>query len=1222
MWFAFPRAGRRWRFELVLVVVLACFVGVPAAGAGNEDVNPDRSTLDASDPDGASGGRINGLAEVPGTNQTFYAATEWGGLYRTTNGGLNWAPLNLHRPTAAWDVAVDPSNTNRVYATSFYDGRAAPLSGINVSTDAGATWTHPATANPPAAFNCAAARRNEPSAFGISVDPATNANVYVGTNCGVAISTDSGGTWTYVDPTPASTASDVWDVVVHDGGLIDVCGDDGHLRSTNGGTSWTASTGLPNGLCSLAVSPDESYVLFAVASDNVFYETDNANAANPTWAARGSPEMNRRQGRIPFVATNQRPGAAFDLWFSDVSLYRDGCTTPSPAAAGGTPRCPIGYTTAPCPGCTPAVTYATPPTGWAGPFTRTAGAHDDAGDIAFDTQGGADRCPELYSSDGGVYYNTDNGGDCHNPNWEQPNVTPHATWLFSMAGVNVAGDANENFYFGLQDDGSFFTMNLGAATPGWTNADCCDIFDFVADATRVVRTTCCVNRQATLRRSATNLSGSVAVSTQPPGTMPQFNFLDFIDQYGANNYAAVTNQGLYLTTDITANPTVWTQMGAGTTPAGGFCGVQAGVSGATISFYAQTACPAGRSGNTSQLWRFDGTTASGTWTNVTPVGQVHVWAVDPNNPGRLYMANGTGTFFSTDSGATWTSDPELDALMRGGGDFPYTNQRGPTNFTGFNGYIQPSLFAFDPENANTIVAGGRDSGVFLSVDGGTNWSLVTNPRTPGNTGLTHLPRPYFAYFDREPASQLLVYVGTEGRGVWRIRLTLPVADAGGPYSTQEGTDKVLDGSGSSDPDGGALTYQWDLDEDGVYGEAGETGVNPTFTSVGQDRVWNVCLKVTDPDGGYDVDCTTVTVTNVAPSVVDLASNGPKPENSAITVTGKITDPGWLETLTATIDWGDGTPEQTIMGGTLENVRPDATLTFSVSHTYGDDGVFTAQVCGQDDDTETCQNIALTVTNVNPTATIDQTGTVLINGIPVFITNAGNSITLKGRSTDPGSDDLTLTWDWDDGPPAPDVSTLYLNDPSINPDPDPSPTINPRDVTDEQVHAFAACLYTVTFAAADDDSGTASASVKLIVTGNATKPRSSGYWQHQYRAKPPIDFTIETLECYLEIVNFVSNVFSETRPAATIPAAWEVLKMGGGTTARDHLDRELMEALLNFANGGVKYNQLVDTNNDHTNDTPFLAVIVSAETVRNDPASTKKQLTQWRQILQQLNAGAS
>ena len=143
------------------------------------DINPNQSTLDPGDPDGASGGRVNGLASVPGDNRIFYAASEWGGIYKSVDAGRKWVRLDRHLPTVTWDVEVNRERPNTVYATSFYDGRVNSLAGINVSTDGGNTWSRPSTATPPAKL-CAAARREEPSAFGISVDSDKPANVFSG----------------------------------------------------------------------------------------------------------------------------------------------------------------------------------------------------------------------------------------------------------------------------------------------------------------------------------------------------------------------------------------------------------------------------------------------------------------------------------------------------------------------------------------------------------------------------------------------------------------------------------------------------------------------------------------------------------------------------------------------------------------------------------------------------------------------------------------------------------------------------------------------------------------------------------------------------------------------------------------------------------------------------------------------------------------------------------
>jgi hypothetical protein len=146
-----------------------------------------------------------------------------------------------------------------------------------------------------------------------------------------------------------------------------------------------------------------------------------------------------------------------------------------------------------------------------------------------------------------------------------------------------------------------------------------------------------------------------------------------------------------------------------------------------------------------------------------------------------------------------------------------------------------------------------------------------------------------------------------------------------------------------------------------------------------------------------------------------------------------------------------------------------------------------------------------VTNTAPTAAIDKSSTSVIGGLPTIIVKKNVPVPLSGRSLDPGSDDLSLSWSWGDGPSVPDrLITSFNNAPTNTPDPHPSPSVNPRDVTDATTHAFAdACTYTVVFNVSDDDLGSApSDSNAIIVTGNATDIRGAGYWQTQYsRVRP-------------------------------------------------------------------------------------------------------------------------
>ena len=442
----------------------------------------------------------------------------------------------------------------------------------------------------------------------------------------------------------------------------------------------------------------------------------------------------------------------------------------------------------------------------------------------------------------------------------------------------------------------------------------------------------------------------------------------------------------------------------------------------------------------------------------------------------------------------------------------------------------------------------------------------------------------------------------------------PTADAGGPYSTPEGTNVELSATGSSDPDNDITKYAWDLDGDGTCDDVTDDST-PEFTAVGQDGPTTVKVCVTDAVGLTAEDTALVTVTNVAPTITATAT-GAKTENTTVTVAGTITDPGWLEALTGTISWGDGGPAEAL-AGTLENVRPEGTLTYSNTHTYGDNGTWTIKVCGADDRSTPCTEFPVTITNTDPTATIDLGGAVTVNGTPTIIAHAGAAVSFNGRATDPGSDDLTLTWAWGDGTPS--SSTLKLVNPP-NPDPPQSPSIQPRDVTSPQSHTFAgACTYETAFTASDDDGGSATQTAAVIIVGNGHPNRPHGYWKQQVRpyatGKGSSDFTSARLTCYLKIAGYMSRVFDEETAASTLPQAYDVLDVSGTSAIKELFDLQLLAAWLNFANGAIEHNRLVDTNLDRVADTPFLTAIAAAETLRLNPAATPTQLDRQKRIVE-------
>jgi hypothetical protein len=497
--------------------------------------------------------------------------------------------------------------------------------------------------------------------------------------------------------------------------------------------------------------------------------------------------------------------------------------------------------------------------------------------------------------------------------------------------------------------------------------------------------------------------------------------------------------------------------------------------------------------------------------------------------------------------------------------------------------------------------------ILLSRDGGFTYPVTLLANT-ANDGSQNINVP------NTPTLNGRVQVACVGNIFFDISdvdfSLLPHADAGGPYTTDEGIDVVLDASGSSAAD----SYEWDFDNDGLFDDA--VGLNPAFDLVGQDGVYLVRLRVTK-DGVSNTASTTVTVNNVPPTVT-LASDAPQDENSVVTVSGVVSDPGWLEELTATIDWGIGAGSEPVVG-VLENERPDATLTFTMTHIYGDTGIFVVEVCGSDDHVTVCETTPVAIDNVDPTLTINATDAVDINGNLVILGQINTPLEFSGRATDPGSDDLLLSWDWDDGPPAPDVTTLYLVNPP-DPDPFPSPSIQPRDVTDIQSQTYLdACTYAVQFLGEDDDGGTGSDSILVIIVGDSERPRHAGYWQHQYRRNGQTDFDDETLLCYLAIIDLVSNVFNEVRDASTIDAAFDVLFLGqNGGSEQERFDRALLTVWLNFADGALAYDQMFDIDNDGLPDGTLAQIVAAAEAVRLDPTATDAELRIQRLILHRLS----
>lgn len=199
----------------------------------------------------------------------------------------------------------------------------------------------------------------------------------------------------------------------------------------------------------------------------------------------------------------------------------------------------------------------------------------------------------------------------------------------------------------------------------------------------------------------------------------------------------------------------------------------------------------------------------------------------------------------------------------------------------------------------------------------------------------------------------------------------PVADAGGPYTIFEGQGLTLDGSGSSDADEDPLTFSWDVNGDGTFGDA--VGMSPSL-SWGQllaleidngPSTRNVKVRVDDGTGNVvESSAATLTINNTRP-LVAVGGVGQLFRGEAGVFTFRARDASPADQagqFIYRIDWdGNGTVDQTVPGPSV----------LILNHQYSGTGNFTMRVSATDRDGATSpvatKAIAVTEFVVRPSA---------------------------------------------------------------------------------------------------------------------------------------------------------------------------------------------------------------------------------------------------------------
>jgi ELWxxDGT repeat protein len=244
--------------------------------------------------------------------------------------------------------------------------------------------------------------------------------------------------------------------------------------------------------------------------------------------------------------------------------------------------------------------------------------------------------------------------------------------------------------------------------------------------------------------------------------------------------------------------------------------------------------------------------------------------------------------------------------------------------------------------------------------------------------------------------------------------------------------------------------------------------NPTGTSADS---YLIGVDVSDDDQGTAGKTTLITVTNVAPTLTNLAATAIL-ENGTTTLTGTIADVGSQDTFQVEIDWNnDGLIDETHTG---LSAGP-----FSYTRQFLDDvptGTPVDQspirvIVTDDDSGSIAAGTVVEVTNVAPTLTLNAIAAIVENGVA----------TLTGTIVDPGTlDTFTVSINWGD-PLSPNIVETYTFPASAA----GSQTFTlTHQYLDDNGSGTSVDTYTISATVTDDDTGSGSASQTVLVANVA------------------------------------------------------------------------------------------------------------------------------------------
>lgn len=185
---------------------------------------------------------FDGLVLHPTNPSVIYAASMNGGVFGSTDKGVNWTGLNSGLPALrVTALVISPSNPSTLFSR-------VRDTGVFKSTDAGATWA-------PATNGLGASADLVGYASALVIDPGNPSILYTGTfSGGVFKTTDGGSSWTPMNNGfPAGTGGSLA-MDPKNSSILYAGTTDGRIfKSINAGASWEDPQGA--GTCVQAVNP-------------------------------------------------------------------------------------------------------------------------------------------------------------------------------------------------------------------------------------------------------------------------------------------------------------------------------------------------------------------------------------------------------------------------------------------------------------------------------------------------------------------------------------------------------------------------------------------------------------------------------------------------------------------------------------------------------------------------------------------------------------------------------------------------------------------------------------------------------------------------------------------------------------------------------------------------------------------------------------------------------